>query len=88
MDQTNIFTTCEFTVFDKKGHCQYRKGFLPPLDRHPNPEQTGVIDNAMRLVLTDSLLDQVEIFAGNFMNTWKNDLVYGWDNARYGSGNP
>ncbi len=87
MNQTKIFTTCEFTVIDKKGIANIERVSYS-LGQASEPGSVGVIDNAMRLVLTDSLLDQVEIFAGNFMNTWKNDLVYGWDNARYGSQNP
>jgi hypothetical protein len=87
MNQAEIFTTCEFTVIDKKGIANIERASYS-LGQASEPGAVGVIDNAMRLVLTDSLLDQVEKFASNFMNTWKNDLIYGWDNATYGSLNP
>lgn len=87
MNQAEIFTTCEFTVIDKKGIANIERASYS-LGQASEPGSVGVIDNAMRLVLTDSLLDQVEKFASNFMNTWKNDLIYGWNNATYGSQNP
>jgi len=74
-------------VIDKKGIANIER-LSYALGQSSEPGALGVIDNAIRVSMTDSLLDQVELFAGRFMNTWKNDLIYGWDNALYGSHNP
>jgi hypothetical protein len=88
LDQTKIYSTCEFTVFDKNGISNIERVSYA-LGQSSDPGALGVIDDAMRIVLTDSLLNQVELFAGRFMNTWKNDLIYGWNNtALHASGNP
>jgi hypothetical protein len=88
LDQTKIYSTCEFTVFDKNGISNIERVSYA-LGQSSEPGTLGVIDDAMRIVLTDSLLNQVEVFAGRFMNTWKNDLIYGWNNtALHASGNP
>jgi hypothetical protein len=88
LDQTKIYSTCEFTVIDKNGIGNIERVSYA-LGQSSEPGTAGVIDNAMRIVLTDSLLDQVEVFAGRFINTWKNDLIYGWNNtALHASGNP
>lgn len=49
------------------------------------PGADGVVDDAIRVMLNDAFMDQVEIIGTHFINNWKNDLIYGWNSAN-GSG--
>ncbi len=87
LDQGSIYTTTTFQVTDKK-FILNKERISYALGYSAEPGATGVVDNAVRIMLTDDLLGKAVDAAASFMNTWKNDLIYGWDNGLYGSHNP
>jgi hypothetical protein len=44
------------------------------------PGAPHVVDNAARLLLNEDFMNQVEVIGAEFINTWKNDLIYGTRN--------
>jgi len=87
LDNANIYTTATFTVTDKK-YITYKERVSYAIGYSAEPGSAGVVDNAIRFMLTENLLNQTVSAATSFMNTWKNDLIYGWDSPTYGSHNP
>lgn len=51
------------------------------------PGGAGIVDNAVRLMLNENFMNQVEIIGAEFINNWKYDLIYGWNSTPYGSHN-
>ncbi|HEY9162084.1 MAG TPA: hypothetical protein VIS94_13490 [Desulfomonilia bacterium] len=87
LDQNSIYTTTTFQVTDSK-YIVNKERISYAIGYSAQPGASGVVDNALRLMLTEDLLGQVVDAAASFMNTWKNDLVYGWNNGLYGSLDP
>ncbi|MEN6474946.1 MAG: hypothetical protein ABFD81_13095 [Syntrophaceae bacterium] len=46
---------------------------------------TGVVSNAARVELTQAYMDELEEIIPAYVGKWKNDMIYGYTNAAYGS---
>ncbi|MBN1636291.1 MAG: hypothetical protein JW920_07240 [Deltaproteobacteria bacterium] len=86
LDPTKIYSSCTFEVIDKNLISNMERVSYA-LGQSSEVGAEGVIDDAISMLLSDDLMDVVEYVGADFMNEWKNDLVYGWDCDYMGSGN-
>ncbi|MCD6570926.1 MAG: hypothetical protein J7L53_09515 [Deltaproteobacteria bacterium] len=83
LDPDSIYSTCTFEVKDKKWVVN-KERVSYAVGESAQPWTEGVVDDAARLFMTDGFMDVVAEEGSEFINTWKNDAIYGWD----AGGNP
>jgi len=87
-----FYQTSTFAVLDQK---QVSNKTRVAYILHDSAEAGGndkdgnrVVDDAVKIMFTRSFLQETCNNVCNFVNSWKKDLVYGWDNPNFGSKDP
>jgi hypothetical protein len=81
-----LYTTVTFEVKDTNFIANKERISLA-VGESSTPGDAGVVDDAVRLMLNEDFMNQVEVIGAEFINNWKNDLIYGWNSTPYGSHN-
>jgi len=85
LDQDKVHSTCTFEVLDAEGISNLERISFT-MGTTVKAGDPGVVDDAIGALLTQDIMDTLAIVIARVINTVKYDLVYGYDDPDYGSG--
>ncbi|MCP4133233.1 MAG: hypothetical protein GY754_19855 [bacterium] len=80
----STFSSYDFELTDSKLYTNIERLSLSIGDSL-NASDPTVLGNAARIFLNENTMDKLEVVGASFCNTWKNDLIYGWNGSSYSS---